>query len=68
MLHVPGICNRAADATSRNPGGKAERLILPDDIAATQTIDTSSKPLQCVTWERIREATTNELHQLHDFI
>lgn len=33
MLHIPGVRHRATDCVSRHPTGKAEQLLLQDDIA-----------------------------------
>ena len=98
MVHISGKKQRAADTVSRHPTGKAEKLVLEDDIASlehdepvspslllnfvrhsapeTESIEPmslsafslSSKPLQNVTWDRVRIATTSELHHLYDII
>ena len=93
IIHRPGVKHRAPDAVSRNPTGKAEKLILPDDIANIQissvplhdlcspapnnefvdAIDSYAfplfrSPLQSVTWEKVKVATSSELHSLTEMI
>ncbi|KAL8583505.1 hypothetical protein ACOMHN_056315 [Nucella lapillus] len=44
MVHIPGVKHKAADAISRNPTGKPEKLILTDDIASIQETPLLSLP------------------------
>ena len=93
IIHRPGVKHRAPDAVSRNPTGKAEKLVLPDDVANIQispvplhnlcspapynefvdAIDNSAfplfrSPLQSVTWEKVKIATSSEMHALTETI
>lgn len=76
MVHIPGIKHKAADALSRNPTGKPDHLSLSDDLASLHDIDAdhlsthslSTPHLQAVTMDRVRVATTSELHDLTELI
>ena len=72
MLHIPGSKNKAADAISRHPAGNPEKLILTDDIAATQDTPSinsvGSHELKAVTLEKVRTTTASELQMLIDLI
>ena len=56
IIHIPGAKHKVADALSRYPTGKADKLLLPDDIAAIGHDNT----LECITWERVQKATVSD--------
>ena len=72
MLHIPGTKNKAADAMSRHPSGDPEQLMLTDDVASTwdnlYINSVGSSELKAVTLEKVRVATTSELHTLTELI
>ena len=64
MMYVPGVKNKVADTLSRSPTGDPERLHLSDDTANLSAFSLFNTPLQAVTWERIKVASSTELHHL----
>ena len=65
MVHIQGVRHKAADALSRNPTGDPKQLVLNDDIADASSVTT---PLQVVTTDRVRVASSTELHDLTEMI
>ncbi|GFS27730.1 hypothetical protein ElyMa_005298500 [Elysia marginata] len=62
MVHIPGMKHCAADTISRHPTGDPIKMPLEDDVALVQSFPLHSNPIQAVTWDRVRHATSSDEH------